>query len=933
MGYFTNRYFLLFLFLFVGVSIIEAQKIKGTIIDSENGDEIIGATIYLKNNPSIGTISGLDGSFVLNGVAFPQTIIVGFVGYEYKEIAVEDENQIQISIKTDQYLLNEVLVLGETRGTTDNSARMLEKTAGNIINIVSARAIEISPDLTVANVIQRISGVTIERNNSGDGQYAILRGMDKRYNYTLVNSVKIPSPDNKNRYVPLDIFPSELLDRLEVTKALTADMEGDAIGGVVNLIMKDAPSSKQLTVNLATGYTSLFTERQAQTFNHRNIDRRSPFEKYGQGYPAKVQDFTTDNLVLHSEQARPNLFAGFSFGNRYFKQRLGIITAGSYQNSIRGSNSMFFNFSNSSNDASNLPILTKGSNRLYTIQQKRLGVHVKMDYRISKRHKLELYNAYMDFSTPQVRDVTAIDFSTGYDPQNGNFTQSLDTRLRLNQQTIYNSTLKGKHDFGKLSMDWSAVYSTATNSTPDNVHVYLGSRVNSFTPNPPSVVSSSGGSGGMKRRWERNSDNDLAGYLNFNYRIASKESSILLSSGLLYRDKQRTSFYNQYNLVPFDDSKPIGQRTNLIYGIDWNTFDQIKFNVENPQGSTGDPLNYDASEKIGAGYFQSKFEWQKTLIIAGVRIENTQQGYFLKNPTAGVTNDSLQQYTNVLPSVHFRYSIHKDGNLRASYYKSINRPSFFEIVPYRIIEEEFQERGNPNLNHSVANNFDIRYEFFPRLSEQIMIGFFYKELQNPIEIGIFTEGQNSFYMPANFGTAHNAGLEIDITKFFNWFGIKANYTYTNSSISTTKVKNIENPDPTAPDRIKQVPVEQTRPLNNQAANVANFSLLVKKDGWDGQIALAYTGERIYAISRFENNDVWIAGFIQLDASIEKAYNKNITFYAKASNLLDTPMIQYVRQQNPLNEDVHNYDPFRNGTQVRNDRYGQTIMLGFRYKFF
>ena len=127
----------------------------------------------------------------------------------------------------------------------------------NVVNVMSAKAIELSPDITVANVIQRMSGVTIERNSSGEGQYAILRGMDKRYNYTLVNGVKIPSPDNKNRFVPLDIFPSEMLDRLEVTKSLTANLEGDGIGGAVNLVMKDAPSERQFTVNLSTGYNAM----------------------------------------------------------------------------------------------------------------------------------------------------------------------------------------------------------------------------------------------------------------------------------------------------------------------------------------------------------------------------------------------------------------------------------------------------------------------------------------------------------------------------------------------------------------------------------------------------------------------------------------------------------------------------------------------------
>ncbi len=399
----------------------------------------------------------------------------------------------------------------------------------------------------------------------------------------------------------------------------------------------------------------------------------------------------------------------------------------------------------------------------------------------------------------------------------------------------------------------------------------------------------------------------------------------------MYRDKARTSFYNQYNFNPYDPSKPAGQQNNLIYGIDWQTFDQIKLSLENPNGSTGDPLNYNASEDIISGYAQVRANWEKLTVIAGVRAENTAQGYVLKHPTAGVNSDSTQRYTDILPSLQLKYIVHKDGNLRASYYKSINRPSFFEIVPYRIINEEYQERGNPNLKHSVANNIDLRYEYFPRSSEQFMVGVFYKELKNPIEMGIFSEGQNTYYMPSNYGTAKNYGIELDATKYFRWFGIKTNYTYTHSKIITTKVKNIDNPDPSAPDKIKQITIEQTRPLNNQAVHVANLSLLVKQSGWDGQFALSYTGKRINAISRFLDNDIWQAGFIQMDASVEKSFKIGISVFAKASNLLNTPMIQFLKKQNQLNEDVAGYESYRGGTLVRRDYYGQTFQIGLKYK--
>ncbi|MCD8262575.1 MAG: TonB-dependent receptor [Bacteroides sp.] len=238
-----------------------ATPVKGVVIDSKTNEEIISATILIKEIPSKGTVTGLDGSFVINDLdGDVLTLNCSYIGYKTTEVKLNTPgaDKITILLEPAAELLEKVIVYGTNTGSSDNGARTLEKNSMNVMNIVSARAIEISPDMTVVNIIQRISGVTVERNNSGDGQYAILRGMDKRYNYTLVNGVKIPSPDNKNRFVPLDIFPSELLERLDVSKALTADMEGDGIGRAINLVMKDAPSRRQLTANISTGYNALF---------------------------------------------------------------------------------------------------------------------------------------------------------------------------------------------------------------------------------------------------------------------------------------------------------------------------------------------------------------------------------------------------------------------------------------------------------------------------------------------------------------------------------------------------------------------------------------------------------------------------------------------------------------------------------------------------
>ena len=157
-------------------------------------------------------------------------------------------------------------------------------------------------------------------------------------------------------------------------------------------------------------------------------------------------------------------------------------------------------------------------------------------------------------------------------------------------------------------------------------------------------------------------------------------------------------------------------------------------------------------------------------------------------------------------------------NLHLSYAKAVNRPSFFEIVPYSIINEEYKEKGNPQLKHTVADNIDLRWEIFPQVSEQIMAGLFYKHMLNPIEYGLIAEGQDLYYTPLNLGTADNAGVEIDILKYFRWFGIKCNYTFTHSRIATEK-RTMEGND--------IITVTQVRPLSGQAAHVANLSLI-----WD-----------------------------------------------------------------------------------------------------
>ena len=896
-------YFRLFTFLFlfsVFSTEIFAQTIRGRVLDTFTEETIIGATIVLKGQQVRGTVAGLDGSFSIPNVgAFPATITVSFLGYKSQEIVVADATPIVVKLEEDRIALGEVVVIGENSGRTDNSARAIERMSINVLNVVSTRAIELSPDMTVADVVQRMSGVTMERNSSGDGQYALLRGMDKRFNYTLVNGLKIPSPDNKNRFVSLDIFPSELLDRLEVTKALTADMESDGIGGAVNMVMKDAPERMQINANISTGFNSQFFSRNYQEFDYSGISRQSPNRKYGFGYPFKTADFTTQNLVMTERTALPlNLAAGFSAGGRVFNNVLGIMVAASYSDTYRGNTSDVYGSISGADGSQHI------TQRYFSNQQKRIGTHAKFDIRLNRNHKLMWYNAYMDFQNMQVRD--AIDKTT----------QSY--RMRWNHQSILSSSMKGIHNFagGNINVNWALAYGNAFNETPDNATIRL--RVDSENTYTDPITSAT-------RRWEDNSDNDKAAYLNLTYITWAGALKMEWSTGGMYRDKIRESHFHEYSFRPVPSIQ--------YKGIDWNRFDEIRVEAYN-SATLSDPLNYDASEKITAGYAQLKTTFARIHLITGLRMEHTRQGYDLKFALLGIENTGFQDYYEWLPNFHARYELNQRSNMRFSYVKAINRPSFFEIVPYAKMFEEYNERGNPDIRHTVADNLDLRYEFFPRPGEQFMAGVFYKYIKDPIEYGMIAMGQEAYYMPLNFGNAHNAGIELDVTRYFRRFGVKANYTLTNSRITTNKWLLMDNPDPNADDKTIIVDVTQTRMLFGQAAHVANLSLLYKdvKSGWDGQIALSYTGKRIAYISRYINQDTWEAGYLRLDASVEKHFQKiGLTAFAKGSNLLNTPMFRYI-YPNTADDRLEGIARKNGGRLERKEYYGQNLIIGLRYKF-
>ncbi|WP_223649318.1 TonB-dependent receptor [Hymenobacter psoromatis] len=845
-----------------------AGTIKGRVTDARTGEPLVGAVVFLQGTSYNGQVQ-LDGTFVLRNVPTGEYELVSqYISYEAKNqhvslTATQPDQVLNLRLSDKNNALDEVTVQGRRDPEGEVSAQRIEQVAPSIVNVVSAQAIQVSPDIQVANVLQRVSGVTLERSTNGDGRYALVRGMDKRYNYTLVNGIKIPSPDPYNRYVPLDIFPADLLQRLEVTKALTPNMEGDAIGGVVNMVMKDAPAERTLSGQLGTGYGQLFADRSFLGFDRGAINKKSPGARNGPDYQAPISDFPWPSFT-HKSPA-PNLLGNLTFGSRYGKeQRLGVLVAGSYQAQTRGSNGYFYETGITQN---NDPALRTLHVQEYSTQQQRLGLNAKLDYRLDSRNTLRFYGVYLQLEEAQARAETDTTYKGTARPDVDRL-----LRARYQRQGIANTTLQGEHQLtSRLSASWSLVYSRATNNVPD------------VSEQDIKLTASGDYYQNATHTWLDNTDQDKAAYLNLKYLLAE---GLEVSAGGLYRDKDRANHYLAYQL------RPSGQPAT-----DEGNINSEPYTVFNPLGIYVGNNNYTATEKVTATYGQARLVRGPWEVLGGVRTEYTNQQYITSLPLTEAANRGGQKYLDVLPSLHLRYALDGRQNLRASYFSSISRPSFFELTPHNnsgsVSESNiYAEAGNPYLLHTQARNLDLRYEFFGAGRDQVMVGAFYKNIKNPIEYGLVTLPNTTVtvYQPINpsTGAATNFGFEWVGVKFFGPFGLSTNYTFTSSSITTNKGRSATAEDP-------RVLVAQKRPLQGQSKHVANASLLYNDPhtGIEVQLAYVYTGARIIQVGQFLGLDYWQRAQSQLDFSAEKRLNKSdkrfqLTAYVKVQNLLNTP---------------------------------------------
>src|SRR5258708_5834610 len=513
----------------------QTASIKGNVSDAITKDGL-GGDYCIEKKYDIKKVEEDKGNFEIKGLqAGEYDLTIENIGYtvitRHIVLKAGESFKLFIGLNLEGKSLTEVTVFGQRDREKESGSRDREKNAAGITNIISSQAMVRSPDINAANVLQRMSGITVQRSSGGDEAYAVIRGIAPRYNNTLVNGIKIASPDNKARFVQLDIIPSDILIHIEISKSLTPDMEGDAIGGTVNMVVKDAPEVVSFKATASVGYGQLFFDQKYIDFKKSDIQKLSPIQRNPPGYSAQPGDFSRSNLDFHSKQAPPTVLAGFSYTQRFLHDKIGVVLADNVQNQYYGNVSSRFTASPGNATTTELQATAVSNYQGYT-QQLNNGLVAHIDYVFNDKNKINIDNLYIYSYLAQTRfsvDTTLV--GTGRTvPGTG---QVFPAYQSLTQhQHVENLKISVYHLLTPdLSLDWAGVRSEAGRRLPDLATINTDFRIqNDFSKTQTNFD-------GITRNWLKNDDKDYTGILNLVYRKKWGANDLELKTGGLYRSK------------------------------------------------------------------------------------------------------------------------------------------------------------------------------------------------------------------------------------------------------------------------------------------------------------------------------------------------------------------------------------------------------------
>lgn len=876
----------------------QSGMIKGRILDSDNLS-MPGAAVVVKSINK-GAISDSYGYYTITGI--PEgtyELTATYIGSspDTKQISVKPGKTTVADFSLKAGIeLSEVVVTGQLQGQSKALNTQMNK--GNITNIISSDQVGRFPDANIGDALKRIPGINVQYDQ-GEARFGNIRGTAPQYNSVMVNGERIPSAEAEDRTVQLDLVPADMIQSIEVNKAVTPDMEADAIGGSVNLVTRSAPYDRRVSLTLGSGYNIL--------------------------------------------ASKPIYNGAVVLGDRFLNNKLGVIASASYHNHQLGSDNVESEWDyldDNSKDGS--AFAEEIQIRQYYLQRIRQSYSLSLDYKLTENHTLfanGIYNQRNDWENRYATVYKDIEYDEDSESWIGAMEREVkggsdnNKNARLEDQYMMNFSLGGDHQFGKIKADWTASYSKASEEKPNERYIIYeaedltfttdfsdksGPKITSVSPASSADFSSDYEFGEITEEFQLTEDIDKNFRLNFTIPLVENKFQNSIKFGMRYKGKEKMRDNRLFEYSPVDENE---FNTNTLNNLDNMTKDNFLagdyetgnhvsaeyFGALDLTNSSlfdeeliaeADAGDFNATENIIGGYVMLNQNFgPKLLMIAGVRFENTSQEYQGNQYDADEdeivqTDKVADSYINILPGLHLKYDFNKTTILRAAWTNTLARPNYFSLVPYREIIREDNEIaiGNPGLTPTTSMNFDLMFEKYFKTIGIISAGAFYKDIKDFVvtetrEDYLF-EGTtwDTYSQPINGGNAEIFGIELAAQRqldflpgFLKGFGLYANYTFTTSSVSDFRIEGREDDDISLP---------------GTAMHTINGSLSYDSKRFSFRTSVSYSSAFVDEFGEEAFYDRYYDKAVHLDVNANYSITTKFRVYAEANNLLNQPLKYY-----------------------------------------
>lgn len=942
----------------------QTGKIIGKIIDSKTGETLPGATVLIEGTTK-GASADFDGNYSINGVSTgTHNLIVSYITYDTKKltgIKVKEHEVLDLNITLDQSSsqnLGEVVVQAEMNKENTNTLLIMQKNNASLSDGVSSETIKKTPDRNTSDVLKRVSGASIQ-----DNKFAIIRGLNDRYNAAYINGAPLPSSESDRKAFSFDIFPANLLDNLTINKTATPDMPGEFAGGIIFINTKSIPDKNFHSLSIGGGYNSITTGKNQLYYKGGKTDwlgiddgtralsaeipNNSEYLLLNRNEKAMYAKYMKNDWEINSKKFAPNMSFQYSMGHTFKRKEkdvLGMILALTYNKNNSYNETQRNTYQNSTSE--NMPSQQEASylDKAYA-NQTLAGFLANFSAKLNDNNSISFKNLYSINSDDRVIRRTGT-------PNVAELNKVLvrSTAQWFTSNKIYTGQLSGDHYLSKakIKINWIGAYSNIERQIPNlrrNIFTRNETFNNPDAPNPQDTTYSAninttsvGPSYGGGRFYSTNKESIYSFKADANYAFTLKENfKNEVKIGGFYQERSREFSARQLGYIKYSSTKFV----DSLRFLDENTVfsEQNLGNYQNNsnfssgkggyilQDGTKPTDAYTAKSTLTAAYVMFDNRYKDLIrIIWGARLENFhQQLSAIKDNKLPLEIDTT--VLDILPSVNLVYSLSPKQNLRFCFSKTLNRPEFRELAPFAFYDfnTQFVVSGNDTLKRASILNYDLRYEFYPGRGQVFSATGFYKDFTNPIEqVMLGSSTDQVFYQNVPKAKAYGAELEFrvvlgaifkaDSSKFLNNLTLYSNFAYIKSQVDVSKVIGS---------------AAKERSLQGQSPYIFNAGLLYNDSdlGYSISAAVNRVGQRIAIVGNVQEPDLWENGRTVVDLQFGKNLLKNkleIKF-----NIRDL-----LAQKQYFYQDVNNNKKFDKTTddKVWITTYGRTFSLTFSYKF-